>query len=974
MLKILIQHFYKFLAALGQKSRLLRLQFLFIFVFGAAPSLAYTPAHFVLGTTQFQGIQIYDVIQGQDQNYWIATSDGLYQYDFQQFHKVNCQGASNNVVFNFKMARDGAIFCHNLHNQIFKISAGECRLFYELKDDEAFQDISLTIYNDNELVVGAKKILILDSSGKLTARYPLINSYLSEPILGPKRQLYFPIAAQSVFMELLGHRFIERPFSVLGKKKEIEQLKFYKYATGYFAIDIQSEQQYAVDFYTYTLTPIRGIEGIHIDARSRVYETEGLLWVTGGMNGVECYIPQGKAPVKLNLFDDLFISNVYKDNASNFLLSTFDNGIIVIPNLSFAQASQPFAKDPATAIYSEPELGLIIGTSNGKLAQFKDGKLKVLSDDGKRSITKIFGSPQSDFILFDDGEIKAWSKRTGTISSVLEMSLKSTVFASENKYYVGTNNGIYKLTRRNSRLFDVTLLGSVVSRVYSMSYDDRNKELYASSALGLFVVDSNEKATRVSSISRTAAISSLYSYQGSTYVAIDQVGLLVLRQGNVKDTIPTEINGRVARVFKMEVTDSTIFAQTDQGFFQLSFTGQVLSAIQNSYGFEQSRVLDFSLSQPRLWVCHTSGIQDINLSAPSPVVPRPKLRVNRLYINDSLRPLSSRLRLGSNERKLSLEVCSPVLRQYGSVHFYYRLVGYENKWSIKNYSDYLITYNALPPGNYTLEIRANDAGMFSDTFRLPISIAAPFYQTWWFFLGLAAAIACGIYFSFRSWASLQQKKARQQYELNNSKLTALKSQMNPHFIFNSMNSIQDLILKGKVEESYTYITTFSKLVRSTLSASEQEFIDFEQELGLIELYLKLEKLRFKDLLEYEIELDKMDDILIPPLLIQPFIENALVHGLLHKSGTKQLVIKFRLDEMLICTIEDNGIGRKKAKEIGERQKGHHASFSGKAINARFKILNELYEGQFGFHYTDLFDGQQPKGTRVTLNIPIQHKY
>jgi sensor histidine kinase YesM len=114
--------------------------------------------------------------------------------------------------------------------------------------------------------------------------------------------------------------------------------------------------------------------------------------------------------------------------------------------------------------------------------------------------------------------------------------------------------------------------------------------------------------------------------------------------------------------------------------------------------------------------------------------------------------------------------------------------------------------------------------------------------------------------------------------------------------------------------------------------------------------------------------------MIPPLLIQPFIENALVHGLLHKEGDKKLTISFEVKDSLICTIEDNGVGRAKAKSIKQRQRIEYESFSGKAIKNRFEILSKIFEGEFGFVYEDFYENGIAKGTKVTLMIPIKYKF
>ncbi len=256
-----------------------------------------------------------------------------------------------------------------------------------------------------------------------------------------------------------------------------------------------------------------------------------------------------------------------------------------------------------------------------------------------------------------------------------------------------------------------------------------------------------------------------------------------------------------------------------------------------------------------------------------------------------------------------------------------------------------------------------------------------------FVIGLIALFTVGGVFILYRQRQLKQAQAITKMELEEtrkrleiekqyraSELKAIRSQMNPHFIFNALNSIQDLVLKGNIENSYSYITMFSNLVRQTLTYSENEFIEFEQEIKLLELYLSLEKLRFKKDFHFEIVTNDIDDIMLPPFLIQPFLENSLVHGLLHKEGEKKLKITFELNENLICTIEDNGVGRERAKAIQERQRKTHDSFSTKAIQKRFEILSNVFNGNFGYTYQDVYENEQAAGTRIVLVIPVKHQF
>ncbi len=214
---------------------------------------------------------------------------------------------------------------------------------------------------------------------------------------------------------------------------------------------------------------------------------------------------------------------------------------------------------------------------------------------------------------------------------------------------------------------------------------------------------------------------------------------------------------------------------------------------------------------------------------------------------------------------------------------------------------------------------------------------------------------------------------RQQKKMSYHQLTSLKSQMNPHFTFNALNSIQDLILKENTEESYNYIAKFADLIRKTLNHSSQEFIDIEDEYASLQLYLELEKLRFDNDLTIEFETNEIRNILIPPLLLQPFLENSIKHGLFHKEGGKHLKVQFKMKKDLICTISDNGIGREASQEIQKRRIKNHTSFAVNSIEERFKLLSQVYGNNLGVTYIDLKSDEKAIGTTVVICLPYKRK-
>lgn len=285
-----------------------------------------------------------------------------------------------------------------------------------------------------------------------------------------------------------------------------------------------------------------------------------------------------------------------------------------------------------------------------------------------------------------------------------------------------------------------------------------------------------------------------------------------------------------------------------------------------------------------------------------------------------------------------------------------------------------IILNDLQSGEYTIEaIFRNDLGASSKTIAYAFSINKPYWEKLWFWLPIIG-MATGLGWL---WYRRRLRQIQVQNDLKNqltaSQMTALKSQMNPHFIFNALNSIQSLIRFNKNKEAYKYINKFALLLRETLYYSDKDFIPLEREISMLENYLEMEKMRFDGALDFTIEVHCSTDIHIPSMIIQPFVENAIKHGLLHKTqGNKQVKIYFKdQDEnSIICTVIDNGIGRKKAREITAQKKGVGASFSTNATQKRLELLQQSQNSQLGVSYTDLYDEhQQALGTKVEIVIP-----
>jgi two-component system, LytTR family, sensor kinase len=254
--------------------------------------------------------------------------------------------------------------------------------------------------------------------------------------------------------------------------------------------------------------------------------------------------------------------------------------------------------------------------------------------------------------------------------------------------------------------------------------------------------------------------------------------------------------------------------------------------------------------------------------------------------------------------------------------------------------------------------------------------------------GLLAVLAIG-YFSFTKYKTKKENELLQnqlkEAQIKNSleqkavesELKAIKSQMNPHFMFNALNNIQQQFMYGNKELANEQMGNFTDLTRKILANSGKKAITLAEEIETLEMYLNLEKVRFENSFEYQINIDpELDEDYqtLPPMIVQPFVENAIKHGFFHKVGDKKLVISFDYDSqdnLLICTIKDNGIGRNKAAEIKQKQVKVHESFSSSATEERLKLMSSASSTENMVSYQDLHDPQgQAAGTVVTIKIPL----
>lgn len=305
--------------------------------------------------------------------------------------------------------------------------------------------------------------------------------------------------------------------------------------------------------------------------------------------------------------------------------------------------------------------------------------------------------------------------------------------------------------------------------------------------------------------------------------------------------------------------------------------------------------------------------------------------------------------------------------------FKYKLSGIESNWN--SGQETTVVYKNLTPGIYTFRLRAGSFGSeWSDEASLAFQIKPALYQRTGFIISAILAIVALIYLASQYYIRRLRKSQELKSKLITYEQKALQSMMNPHFIFNSLGSIQNYLLQNKANEASLYLSQFARLIRQNLNSANTPFISLEDETDRLMNYLSLERLRLDNKFEFRIALDpeiEADDVLIPSMVIQPFVENAVWHGIspMNESGLIAITVNLESENSLMVTVEDNGIGMKQSQQYFA--KADHISIGMETTQKRLNLICRQYKLYFEIHFSESQPGRANPGTRVKFIIPVR---
>ncbi len=925
---------------------------------------------FVLGKNQLSNTDVYSILLTHNNDLYLTSNQGILKFRYNKFTPVWYDGKQKGLsAFSLTQDDNNRIFCCNLKGQIFEIKNDSAFLFCEIPKEHISDISQLEFTSDNHLIFASKGFFRVEK-GKYHLLYKNQSSRHTLTKL-PNKKLIGAINIKDSIISFQNNGYQLQKINVNRNYKNNGAYAF----DSFFSLSNQliylHNKTFSGDLKTVSSIPF-------IEKESYYQYNEDELWARSYKKGIrKIYLENDTLKTSNTYFPNTFFSAITSDKDGALYLGTFGNGIYVIPSQNTIEHHLSNNQNKLKSIVTVNNDILLLNDNTGIIKYSNYHPPKVLVSSNESNTSKL--------IRVDDVNLNILNPFPSVFheldSKAPIKAVKDICVTNTNEIIYATSRGIFtyqkenftnnKKWKKNETYYS---FDRAAERCQAVVF--HNNYIYAAYTSGLIKIDAHGNYSEITYNNNTVLCSDMIIINDNIYCSTQNNGIIIL-----SDTIKKLEKTENKKIRKIRLINNYLIYLSQEGFYAYHLknnTTRLLGLVEGITGY----VTDFDVSNNMLWVIiDRSKLLSVNLSLFSQNPPSVNISIDSILVNGNIKKRTELINLHHTENQFSFFVKNNDIKQQKESVISYRLIGLDSTWNkLKN--SYTIEYKALPYGNYSLEIIGKYGESLSEKETLSIHIQAPYWQTWWFYLLISLGLLLIIVISFLiriKWIKRKNKekleKQKLQTDLIDSELKALRSQMNPHFIFNSLNSIQDLILQQDTDASYDYIVLFAQLVRNTLNYSNQDFIPLEKEIEFLDIYLKLEQLRFGDDFSYSIICSDVDGINIPSLLIQPFIENALIHGLLHKSGAKKLTIAFKLkNKQLICTITDNGVGREESKKIQQRQGKPHESFALKAIEKRLYILKNQYGDDIGYEIIDLKDESIAKGTKVIINMPYHSHF
>lgn len=713
------------------------------------------------------------------------------------------------------------------------------------------------------------------------------------------------------------------------------------------------------------------------------------------------------------------VSCAFVDREQNLWISTLENGAYLTAAFEITEIHLPdsLTNYQFLSIAEGHDKQLWFGSNNGFYGNIKENQLSIqrfgndftynvirirnLGDSITAIISKgliklVHSPPRSDRYLFlgtsdfmYDPQGNLWMPARHVW--VLPQRLSKT-FESDEKV------SLYELQRARASLQFHPLITYKFRRSFAVETDN-DKQVWMSTQFGLFRFVLGPDNTRteypVKAVPEKANYLWYQQDKELLWVCSDTRGLLALRGDHVVYQLSTK-NGLYSNTVKKMLIDheNRLWVATSNGVNVFTLKGEIPQPIFTVFNYTHfgEKINDLTVTKDKVYLARDKGLTILDLDKISPKLIPPVLYITGVTVGDSTYSAQQPLSFPHNKNNIRITFEGLSFTDIGNINYQYRLLGWNDDWL--NTNRISLTYEALPPGTYTFELRAiNNRNIVSPIKTVMFIITPPFWSTIWFIILMIVCALLGIYLVYRWRMNIltqqfqfqrqimvaQNEKLALERDYNDLEMKALRMQMNPHFIFNALNTIKGYYVEDKIREANQYISMLSRLLRIVLEQNEK-YIPLHVELEGLGLYVKMLQHRHGHIFDLEIQLQPgLDEgnLLIPPMLLQPMVENAIQHGLVPKAHPDgRILLKFlnKNEDLLEVHIVDNGIGRSEAQK---RQKHKiHRSIALELTRKRLELtMPPAWKHLNPLLVEDLYDaGGHSNGTLVKMLIPFQQNW
>lgn len=695
------------------------------------------------------------------------------------------------------------------------------------------------------------------------------------------------------------------------------------------------------------------------------------------------------------------VSGITRDHEGNYWFSTTTNGIFMTSSfgLSVYRPSVTSEKDNRISALESDGENLYLGTQAGNIYKASPEAYGYYSLKEFKPVTpangevrKLVLTPDRHLMIFREDLLETdLSGRPAGVDAIRTYPYDYAALI-DHEWVVSTSHSLDHY--RNNVLVDKvdavsirsllpgdSLLWNAFRKIRTIFFETSGRLWLGPQDYGVFSVDSaniHYWGKTDTLLGRRAR--DIVAAGENMWISVADYGIAVIRPDStiLRITQKDGLSSDIVDVLYPE-SSTVVWAGTNKGVNRILVTPDADSVLSiQPYtireGLPANRIYQIIGHQGNIWLGTTQGAVCIDPEFTMPLKIIPSLVFDTIYVNGQSRHLKGHAVLGADDNSLVFKFKAISYRIPHDIIYRYYLKGIDRDSIITRNLE--ARYPDLPFGTFTFFVNASYTNDFNPASEQSVTftIKKHWYETILFRLLLALTGLVALLTGFKYILKGIKNRERQKQRLLEAEKRSLLSQMNPHFIFNSLNSIQHFIIQKDEFQANNYLSNFSSLIRRILENSKKNLISLNEEITTLTLYLEMEKLRFEEGFEYRIIRDQnidYNETTIPPMMIQPFVENAIWHGLMPLESKGELTITFsRIDGFFHCLICDNGIGREKAARL-KGKKEPHASTGMKNIRDRINLLNQLNRKKIELNISDMKnpDGTAA-GTLIELIIPL----